>query len=157
MLTRFSSVSLSPLWLSSSERADSLFRPGVTLPSTDDTRSQHQSVLLYVQQPRSGPTDANEDPEESLFLTETTIANVLFLPARLGGEPPAADARWLTPRLAADTPFLPGLQRAALLAQGEVKECDISLGQAKRWVRAGGRVACANALRGVWDVQVDWQ
>jgi branched-subunit amino acid aminotransferase/4-amino-4-deoxychorismate lyase len=124
--------------------------PGPSCPHAaliDDARQQPQSVLLYVSRPTSSLTDAADwDPEESLFLTETTIANVLFLPCGSAGEPPAADA-----------PFLPGLQRAALLARGEAEERDITLAQAKRWVAAGGRVACANALRGVWDVQVDWQ
>ena len=135
--------------------------PGPSCPHAaliDDARQQPQSVLLYVSRPTTGLTDAADwDPEESLFLTETTIANVLFLPCGSAGEPPAADARWLTPRLGTDTPFLPGLQRAALLARGEAEERDITLAQAKRWVAAGGRVACANALRSVWDVQVDWQ
>lgn len=105
-----------------------------------------------------------EDPEEALLLTETTIANVFFLPPPAPPSPGerAADDdrqhRWLTPRLdpIGGTPFLAGLQRAALLAQNEVDEVDLSLAQAKRWTKAGGRVACANALRGVWEVELRW-
>lgn len=112
-----------------------------------------QSVLLYVHRPALC-TNGAADPDEGLFLTESTIANLLFLPPTAEGE----NAKpWVTPRLGADTPLLPGLQRAHTLGRGEAVERNVSVAQAKRWLAAGGRVACCNALRGIWDVNVRWE
>ena len=113
-------------------------------PDSDPTGStgalsavQVQSTLLHVGRP---------SPGSSHVVTETTIANLLFLPPHA--------TRWITPVLSAAAPFLPGLMRAELLASGEVEEMEVRLEDAQEWVRGGGRVACCNALRGVWDVDL---
>lgn len=54
-------------------------------------------------------------------------------------------------------PFLPGLMRAELLERGEIDESDIKIEEARQWVADGGRVACCNALRGVWEVRLDFE
>lgn len=96
-----------------------------------------QSTLLYTSPPDS-------------LITETTITNVLFLPP--------ASSTWITPRATPTSPLLPGLMREDLLNRGEIQEADIKLEDVRAWLAEGrsGRVACCNALRGVWEVRIEF-
>lgn len=48
--------------------------------------------------------------------------------------------------------------RQDLLARGLVEEQDITLSEVKEWLKEGGegRVCCCNALRGIWEVRVEF-
>ncbi|CDZ98180.1 para-aminobenzoate synthase [Phaffia rhodozyma] len=96
------------------------------------------TVLLYS--PVSSST--------SHKVTETAISNILFLP-------PLAE-KWITPSIESSTPFLPGLMRQELLDKGEIAEQTITLDDVRLWLNSGGRVACCNALRGIWEVNLVW-
>lgn len=68
-------------------------------------------------------------------VTESCIANLLF----------ERDGAWWTPPLRCG--LLPGLQRAALLASGEVREGVLRIEE----IEAAGSLHLANAVRGRWE------
>ena len=47
--------------------------------------------------------------------------------------------------------------RQHLINNGEIEEADVRLDDVRAWLAdgQGGRVACCNALRGVWEVKVE--
>lgn len=96
------------------------------------------TTLLYM------PTGSSS----SYIVTETTISNLLFLPPH--------SQRWITPLLEPSAPFLPGLVRQELLATGMVTEATVTLENVIQWSATGLRVACCNALRGIWEVELVW-
>nr|XP_018263733.1 lysine decarboxylase [Kwoniella dejecticola CBS 10117]OBR85891.1 lysine decarboxylase [Kwoniella dejecticola CBS 10117] len=76
-------------------------------------------------------------------ILETTTSNIAV-------QSPGSDI-WITPKLDIHHPFLNGVMRRYLLAEGVIQEGEVTLEMLEQVKKEGGRLIGFNGLRGVWE------